>query len=351
MIRKTIYVWMALLLTLSVSQAQKPYRVGTTAANFLEIGYGTSGIAMGDANVSSVRDVSAIYWNPAGLAFLQKNEAIFSYQPWVADISTAFVATGLRIRGIGSLGFHIIHAGYGDIAVTNMEAQEGTGEYYSADEYAFGVTYARQLTNWFSFGATGKYIVSKIWHVSASAMAVDLGVTVQTKFFSTTGKRGDGLRIGMSISNFGSRMRYDGIDLVYPIDPLPDENGNYKDVPGQYRLSYWELPLIFRIGTSLDVLKTEHHVLTLETDALHPNNNSESVNVGGQYAFKIPQTGEFFIRAGYKGLFMPKSEYGFTVGMGMVKYLMHNMSLRVDYAYRDVGILGSVHSYSLGLMF
>ncbi len=349
--RKTVHIILTVLLMTLTVFAQKPYRVGTTAANFLEIGYGTSGIAMGDACVSSVKNVSAIYWNPAGLAFIPKNEAIFAYQPWVADISTAFVATGIRIAGIGTLGLHIIHAGYGDIPVTNMEAQEGTGEMYSADEYAFGITYARELTNWFSFGATAKYITSKIWHVSASALAVDLGVLVQTKFFSLTGKRSDGLRIGMSISNYGSRMRYDGIDLVYPIDPLPDENGNYHDVPGQYRMSYWELPLIFRIGTSLDVVKMKHHVLTLEVNALHPNNNAESVNVGGQYAFKIPQTGEFFLRAGYKGLFMPESQYGFTVGLGMVKYLMNNVSLKVDYAYRDVGILGNVHSYSIGILF
>ena len=44
-----------------IALGQKPYRVGTTTANFLEIGYGTAGIAMGDACVSSVNDVSAIY--------------------------------------------------------------------------------------------------------------------------------------------------------------------------------------------------------------------------------------------------------------------------------------------------
>ena len=340
-----------ILLMVAVSLAQKPYRVGTTAANFLEIGYGTAGIAMGDACVSSINDVSAIYWNPAALAFLKKNEAAFVFQPWIADISTAFVATSIKVPQIGTLGLHLIHAGYGRIAVTNLSAQEGTGETYSADEYAFGITYARQLTNWFSFGATGKFITSKIWHVSANAMALDLGVVVQTHFFSTSGKRSDGLRVAMSISNYGSRMRYDGLDLVYPIDPLPDENGNYSDVPGQYRLSYWELPLIFRIGTSLDVIKSQHHVVTLEVDALHPNNNSESVNLGAQYAFKIPTAGEFFVRAGFKGLFMDESQYGLTLGLGMVKYLMNNIGLKIDYAFRDVGILGNTHSYSIGIMF
>ena len=41
-------------------QAQKPFRVGTTAANFLEIGYGAAGCSMGDAYVSMARGLSAM---------------------------------------------------------------------------------------------------------------------------------------------------------------------------------------------------------------------------------------------------------------------------------------------------
>ena len=37
---------------------------------------------------------------------------------------------------------------------------------------------------------------------SASSAAVDLGVLVNTKFFSFTGKDRDGMNIGMSISNY-----------------------------------------------------------------------------------------------------------------------------------------------------
>ena len=282
---------------------------------------------------------------------MKKHEAAFVFQPWIADISTAFVGTSVIIPQIGTLGLHLIHAGYGRIDVTNLNAQEGTGETYSADDYAFGITYARQLTNWFSFGATGKFIASKIWHVSASALALDLGVVVQTHFFSTTGKRSDGLRVAMSISNYGSRMRYDGLDLVYPIDPLPDENGNYSDVPGQYRLSYWELPLIFRIGMSINPIVYEQHRLTLAIDALHPNNNAESVNLGAQYKITLPSTGDFFLRSGYKASFLDDSEFGFTAGFGMILRLMNNMALKIEYAYRGVGILGNAHAYSLGVTF
>ena len=72
--------------------AQEPYRIGTTTANFLEIGYGSRGNAMGDAVVSTVDDISSTYWNPAGLALMRQNEVQFMMQPWVADINTAFFA-------------------------------------------------------------------------------------------------------------------------------------------------------------------------------------------------------------------------------------------------------------------
>lgn len=352
--RKHSLLALVVVMVLIISTAgysQKPYRVGTTAANFLEIGIGSLGNAMGDAQVANVQDVSAIYWNPAGLAFLQRNEAVFSLQPWVIDINHSFAGVGLVLPGIGTLAFGITALGYGNIEVTNMTFQDGTGESYSANEYAVAFSYGRKLVQWFSFGATGKYINSTIWHMSASALAVDLGVIVSTQFFSPTGDREDGMQIGMSISNYGGRMRYDGIDLMQPIDIAPDEEGNYRDVTGQFRLNSWELPLIFRIGFSINPIVIDNQRLTVSVDALHPNNNSESVNAGAQYALNVPGFGEFFIRGGYKGVFMDQSEYGPTFGGGVHMRIAPALGLKVDYAYRTIGVLGDVHSYTFGLMF
>ena len=41
--------------------------VATTAASFLEIGSGAKSLSMGGAFVSIANDVSALYWNPAGI--------------------------------------------------------------------------------------------------------------------------------------------------------------------------------------------------------------------------------------------------------------------------------------------
>jgi len=332
-------------------KGEKPNRQGTTAGNFLEIGFGGAGYGMGDAVVSSCKDLSAMYWNPARLAYMENSEAQFMYQPWFADINTGFAGAGIILPNIGAFAIGYFQVDYGNIGVTTMDMQEGTGEQYTSRDYHLTLSYARRLAEWFAFGASGKYIGSKIWHCNSSALALDLGVSVNTFFFSPTEKREDGLTIAMSIANYGGRLKYDGMDLLRPIDPLPNENGNYKDVEGQYRTQPWELPLIFRVGFSVCPYAGRSQKIILEVDALHPNNNNESVNIGGQYEYTIPEFGNFYLRCGYKGLFLEDSEYGMNYGAGMLYRMFGNTGIRMDYAYRDMGLLGKIHSYTIGFLF
>ncbi len=333
------------------SLAQEPYRVATTSAGFLEIGVGSAGIAMGDAYVASANDISAIYWNPAGLALLESNEALFMYQPWVVDVNSMFAGFGLPLPGIGTIAVGIFGLDYGNIDVTTLEYQQGTGEQYTAYDYNFSLTYARSIVDWFSFGASLKYITSKIWHTSANAMAIDLGVLVQTPFFSPEGKRENGLRIGMSIANYGTRMRFDGDDLLFPADIDESVHGNYQNLQGKYNMSDWELPLIFRVGIAVTPIAFANQKLTIEVDALHPNNMSESLNVGAEYKFFAPGFGDFSLRAGYKGLFLINTNYGPTFGGGLNFHLSPNLSVNIDYAYHTLGVLGDIHSSCFGVHF
>jgi len=215
---KYLFIWVIYLtIIVKLVFAQNPTRVGTTAANFLEIGFGAAGNAMGDSYVSIANDLTSVYWNPAGLAYMKQSEAQFIYQPWLIDVV---------LPGIGTLALSLISMDYGEMEVTTLEMQEGTGEQFSVNDMAFSISYGRKLVQWFSFGASAKYISSHIWHTSAQAFAADMGVIINTKFFSSTGNREHGLNIGMSISNYGTRMRYDGIDLINPIDIKPDEAPN-----------------------------------------------------------------------------------------------------------------------------
>jgi len=345
------FVILLVLMVAIPGQSQVKNRVATTAANFLEIGIGSAGSAMGEAYVSMPRDLTALYWNPAGLGLMDRNSVMVVHQPWIANTKCTFFGANLVLPSVGTLAVGMTYMGYGTMDVTNIENPEGTGETFSPSDYAFSFAYSRRLVQWFSFGAAFKYVSSQIWHCSASAMAVDLGVMVNTGFFSPTGQRDDGMMIGMSISNYGGRMKYNGIDLLAPIDPYPQYTGNYADSRGNYDLNAWELPLIFRVGMSIHAFKAAGHRLVIAADALHPNNNSESVNVGGEYAFKLPGMGELFLRGGYKALFMDESEYGATFGGGVLMHVSRTSSLQINYAYKSIGILGNMHSYELGISF
>lgn len=331
--------------------AQKPYRAGTTSANFLELGYGSAGCAMGDAYVSMPRDISSVYWNPAGLGYMEKNGLQAMYQPWLAGINTSHLAVGFVMPRLGTFALSLYQMAFGDEDVTTMIMQEGTGEKFSGQDLAVSFSYGRRLAQWFSFGTSLKYVNSKIWHESASAVAFDLGAIVNTSFLSWTGKESEGMSIGVIISNYGTRMRYDGMDLKYTVDISPTEQGNFKYLPARFEMQDWELPLLFRIGASFHPLLIGNHRVTMSVDALHPNNNSESLNIGAQYSLTLPQFGLFSARVGHRGLLQADSEYGLTAGFGLQLYYMHNRSLIIDYAWRDIGILGGMHGYTIGFVF
>lgn len=309
---------------------------------------------MGEAFVSLADDVNSAYWNPAGLAFIDGLEFGVSSQDWVVGVTHSTFAAAIDMGSYGTLSTWFTDFDYGSTEVTNVLNQDGTGEYYNANELAASLSYGRNLVEWFAFGLSLKMVSSNIWHSSARATALDLGVIVKTNFFSITKDRKNGMSIGMSISNYGSKMRYDGIDLINPIDILENENGNYENVIGQYRTESWELPLIFRLGTSFKPVVNDIQKLIIAIDVLHPNNNSESLNLGSEYSHKFIGGNTIFLRGGIKGVGIKQANEselftGFslpfstlTFGLGYEKSLMNKKSISFDYSYQSLGILGDV---------
>ncbi|HPG38898.1 MAG TPA: PorV/PorQ family protein [bacterium] len=348
-----ILIIIALLINcmIGVSLSQTQTRAGTTTADFLQIGFNSSGNAMGEAQTALAEDVSSIYFNPASLAKLNKNQVQFTYLPWILDINSAHVGAAYVNPRLGNFAVTFFQTSYGAEEVNTVDRQDGTGEVFDGQDAFISLTYARQLAKWFSFGSSAKYINSRIWHESASAVAFDLGALVNTWFFSSTGEPGDGLDIGMNISNYGTRMGFNGIDLKETVDIAPDEEGNYGYTATRLETSQWELPLVARIGFAVHPVITTNHRLTVCLDFIHANNNNEYINTGAQYAINIPAAGKFTLRAGYKGINMQDSQYGLTFGFGIMLYNLGNKSLKLDYSYRDIGLLGNMHTYTVGFLF
>jgi hypothetical protein len=339
---KKFAILTALLLIAAVPLfGQHVTKAGTTAASFLNIDAGARGVGMGGAFVSVADDISSMYWNPAGLARMKKGEAMFSNTRWIADISYNYAGVALPVGQIGTIGVNAAFLSMDEMIRTTLSDPDGEGgETFSVGNYAVGLTYAKNLTDRFSIGFNFKYVNERIWHTSASGMAVDIGTLFDTQFH--------GMKIGMSISNYGTKMKLDGRDLVVQTDIDAGNAGNNPSINSVLQTDKFDMPLLFRVGVSIDVLKGLYDSnLILAVDALHPNDDVEYANVGLEYTYHRMVS----LRAGYKSLFARDSEEGLSFGGGVTTKVFGQTAIRLDYAWGDFGILTDIQKFSLGLSF
>lgn len=314
-------------------------KVGSTAAPFLNVAVGARPISMGGAFSATANDVSALYWNPAGVSRINGNEALFSYSNWFADINYNWSGAALNLGGMGTIGLSVTFLDYGEMEVTTLSEQDGTGQMFDASDLSLALTYAYNLTDKFSVGGSAKYIEQRIWNSSASTVAFDLGVLYYSDIM--------GIRIGASISNFGNEMSLSGKDLLVQHDINRQIEGNNDEILASLNTDGYPLPLLFRIGLAADILNVENHLFTIGVDALHPNDNDESLNVGAEYVLYDL----IALRGGYKSLFLENSEEGLTLGVGIRYTFAPGLGFYLDYAYQDFGILDNTQHFTFGLNF
>lgn len=319
--------------------AQEVKKVGTSAAIFLRIPVGTRGAAMGGAFVSIADDATAMFWNPGGIARLEKKTVFVDHAPWLPGLTFNYFGLVLPLAEAGAVGLNVTSLGTDEMDITTIEQPEGTGETFTARSVALGVTYARNLTDRFSIGGNVKFIHESILNSSAVGVAFDIGTLYDTPF--------SGVRLGVSISNFGTNLRIDGDDLNVRIDIDPSREGDNQSITGRVRTDNHEAPLIMRVGLSWDAIATSGHRLTLAADGLNPNDDAQSVNLGGEYSI----FGETLVlRGGFNDLFLADREKGFTLGVGL-NFQTSGIGFSGGYAYQDFDHLDGVNRFSLELRF
>ncbi|MCK4720656.1 hypothetical protein KAU08_08355, partial [bacterium] len=153
---------------------------------------------------------------------------------------------------------------------------------------------------------------------------------------------------GVSISNFGTKMQMRGEDLNVRVDIAPDQRGNNQSIVGQLKTDRFDLPLIMRVGLSWDIFQTSGQRLTLAADGINPNDNTQSVNVGGEYSFL---NNILVLRGGFNELFLTDQEKGFTVGAGVNLKMRNGPSVNASYAYQDFIHLAGVNRFTITIMF
>jgi len=313
----------------------------STAATFLEIAVGARAVGYGGAFVSVSNDASALYWNVGGIPQLSKNEITAVHTSWLADTKFNYAGLVLPLGDAGTLGFSFTTLSMDDMKVRTIELPDGTGEMFNAQDLSIAISYGRYLSDRFSIGVTVKYIQQTIWHMNSSSVAFDIGTIFKTDLLG-------GMRIGAAMTNFGMPMELSGRDTRYFIRVDDTKLGSNEKIPVNIETDSWDLPLLFQIGISTEAFKNETYQLTVAVDALHPNNDKESINVGFEFGFKDL----LFIRGGYNALFLQDAEGGLSFGVGLNSNMVFSETIvQFDYGYKNFGRLKNIHAFGATIKF
>lgn len=332
--RRALALLAAALLLAVPAQAQT--KTGTAAAEFLNIPVGARATAMGGAFGATANDGTAIYWNPAGLTRVEGRRFTVEHAAWLVGIDFNF-ATFTLPTAYGTIGLGITSFVTEEMEVTTVEQQMGTGETFTAGSYAVSLAYARDLTDRFAIGGTVKVVSERIDDSSANGVALDIGTMFVTPF--------NGIRLGASIANFGTKMQIGGPLVRVDIDE--GGAGNNESVTADLTTDEFDMPLVMRVGLATEVFQQAGTRVTVAVDALSPSASAQHLNLGAEVGLMNDLV---MLRGGYQELFLDGSPRSFTLGGGL-HYRFGALNLAADYAYEAFEFFDGVNRFTLALQF
>lgn len=203
----------SLALTLAIIPKFAPAEDGSHAAEFLSHGVGARALGMGGAFVSIADDATAAYWNPAGLAKVEKHAFSIMYSDSFGAAEGGFLNKGIveynfvnyvhQVSGVGSIGISWIRLGVDDIPLTTFTDTNGNGldddyleldgipekgendgqyfepptvtGYFSNTDNALLISYARKVSPKLFIGANYKLLKQSIFENAGSGNGLDVG--------------------------------------------------------------------------------------------------------------------------------------------------------------------------------
>lgn len=278
--------------------------------NFLRLDQSPRAAALAGSFVSNTDDPNVIFYNPAGISYLEKRPISFSYVMHLLDINSAAISYSQEFEGIGRFAAGVQYINYGSFPETNPSGTI-TGE-FGASELAMVVGYSNELDKNFYYGVNIKFIYSGIADRSSIGLATDIGL-----HYSIPEERWN---FGFSVLNLGSQIT-------------------------QYYNTKENLPIDVRLGFS----KTLAHLPFTFYASLNKL-NGEYDNIGDRFK-QFTIGGEFKmskvikIRFGYDNEKRKELKTGGTAGLAGF-----NLGLGVlvskynfDYAFSSLGSIGSLH--------
>jgi hypothetical protein len=292
--------------------ATKPFeKVGTYAAQFLKIGPSARAVGMGGAFTAVANDATSIYWNPAGIVEQTRTQVTLNNVVYPADIDVYFAAAIFNTPYLpGTFGISARALTMDPQEERTIYMPQGTRRFFDAGDMSFGLTYATFFTDRFSAGFTAHFLHMGLADKSVESLAFDFGLLYRIGI--------QGMRLGMIVQSLGGEVDFD------------DRSS--------------KLPTLFKVGLSVDAYRSGAHALLASGEFQHPADNKERMNVGMEYVFN-----QFFmLRGGYN---IGYDTQGVAGGAGFRLDTSQTSDIGFDYAWEDLGYLGTTHRFSLNFSY
>lgn len=332
-----------------------PY--GGRTAQYLTLPVDARGAALGGSFAAVVTGAPAMFWNPAGLALADQKQASLSYTTYVADTKHVWAGLSTPLRGgEWAVGVNVTNFGFSGQPVYTEDAQTGTGDTYSVAETAIGLTLSMQLSDKFSVGFNGKYLSDQLGATSASGVAVDFGTSYHAKL------AGKPIRASFTILDYGSSLTFTGSALNQAVPPQEGSQG-VEPQPVQLRTTGADLPTQFHVGLAYDLMSAQNNRFTVSSEFWQPSDSDPGFGLAAEYALNVSGVqaalrGSYsyqgdnglnatsgFQSAAFKST-LSSSLDGLAVGGGLGTKML-GFNLGVDYAYRNLGVLSGVNTFTV----
>ena len=190
----------------------------TTAVPFLLISPDARAGGMGDRGVATSPDANSVHWNPAKLAFVDKDMGFsLSYTPWlrelVNDINLAYISGYKKLKGDQAIALSLVYFSLGNIDFTD-DVGNKTSQ-FNPNEFAVDGAYSRKLGEDLSGGLALRYIYSNLTggalvqnNASHAGTSVAADLSAYYRHEMEVSKKKALFAAGIDISNIGTKISY-----------------------------------------------------------------------------------------------------------------------------------------------
>ena len=349
---KTIVILSLTILVLGFNNkafAGNKDRSGQAGATELLINPWASTAGWGNAGMSSVHGVEAMWSNVAGITATNSLDLNFSYINWLNGSGVNSYSFGFLARISESVvaGLYVMSFNPGEIERTTTLNPDMTLGTFKPNLMNINIAVAKSFSNSIHAGFVLKIISESIADMTGTGVALDAGIQYVTGIT-------DNIHFGITLKNIGPTVTFSGDGLVFKSQP---DSFLGSDLTVIHRADQFELPTQLSIAAAYDFNFTNGCRLTAAGNFTSNSFSKDQVALGLEASYKeyLIIRGGYLLENGIWGDIETEQctnvNNGLSLGASVQAPLSDKMRVSVDYSYQDTHHWNGTHTIGARIIF